>query len=116
MYAIRSYYAPQDSYIDIQVLDINGSNKAESVFSANKGVDNKIDIDISELDEGEYTILIGDNDTGDMFSFEKVNIFQPLEITSCIPNPTKGPVKVSYFSPKDNLIRLSLYNSDGQLV
>nr|WP_321409492.1 T9SS type A sorting domain-containing protein [uncultured Carboxylicivirga sp.] len=107
-----SYYSPKVQIINVSILNTNNYEVLTLTHNALEGENNQIEVDLTNLANGEYTITLTDETTSVSCQVIKEEA-RVLEIISYTAYPTSGFVNITYYSPNNQNIEISVVNSEG---
>ncbi len=113
-----AFYSPQAATIKVKVLN----NFEKQVISTNHnstvGNNNKIDVDLSGLLQGTYTIHLSDESTADSFKITKEDKAEAdqMEIIKSFPNPTADLFAIQFYNDSENVVSVNVYDKTGEIV
>ncbi len=111
------FYSPVTGTINIKVVSNSGVEVLSTTHNATEGENNQVDIDLSGLTTGVYTITLNDGKSSDACSVTKQDAIppRPLEIISST-SETFDIFTVSFYSPGATNISIEFFNSSGNSV
>jgi len=111
------YYAPQTTTVNISVVNSSGAEVRSQTHNATKGENNQVNVDLSGLATGTYSIRLNDGTSSDSCTVTKQDDVpvRGLEILS-YTTETYDLFKVSFYSPANNSISIEVFNSSGSRV
>ncbi len=113
-----AFYAPRTTTINIKVLNNAGSQVISKDHYSIIGDNNKVEVDLTGLPPGAYTIRLIDGSTSDtctVTTLDKAAI-DTFEIVKSFPNPTTDLFAVQFYSPSASNISLNVADETGQIV
>jgi len=110
------FFAPQTNFVHVTIKNSSNEIASEQNFSAIKGNNNKLDVDLSSEPAGVYTILLNDESTEESCQVTRIDDYQPIQILSYSPNPTKSIVAVGYYSFSNTIVDVTVVNSSGSQI
>jgi hypothetical protein len=119
------FSSPDDANVTITVKNTAGGEVKEMTYDAIKG-NNNVDVDLYDLNEGEYMIYVSDGATTDFSSVYKTGVPSlirnkkydngGLKIIDISPNPAKDKIRIRFISSISGDVELSLVNINGTVV
>lgn len=113
------YYSPIDQNVSVNAYYIDGSEVTSHMHSANKGQNNKTEIDLTGKNIGEYTITINDGKTTESIKVDLIEVTPPTGNILEIINSTQSTYdifEINYFVPESGDVLFEVFNSIGNLV
>ncbi len=108
-----TYYSSQNTKINIHVYNQQDELILTSDHDAVIGDNNLVPVNLEPFASGVYSIKLNDGTSTASCSVTKEDPARELEIISITPNPTQGASQIKYYSPEQQEISVSTYNSLG---
>ncbi len=105
------FYSPLTGMLALDVFDEFGALVVEKQVVANHGDQNIVDVKLTGLKAGSYTIRLSDGISQPTCIVAKIDPPKQLEILSCLPNPTDGPLSVTFNSLQAGSVVVTITNS-----